>query len=297
MRTIFFLILISITHLINAQKLYDYTPPAQDFYSPFNKSHGVAQSAMLHPADSLQFVCIANPTRQYTGAMYWTCVLLEWLIDTGRYSTVYVDMPALEAMICDRYIKGDTLISMDHIKGITYWYYDTHHVDFIDFSDVLKRMRYVNMHSDKKISIKGLDYQYIDYSLLPYHNHLVDSIQKFVVGETPSSIAIKKNTLRYLTLNEAKERKEIGTDYDIFKRFFEEQINHENLFTEKEQDSAMLDIFLSLRQSEPAGSKAILFLSMLQLRDEPDIITFRTLLKKKFRKNEYLVYNLLDDLE
>ena len=282
---------------MSAQEMID-----KNFESVYNRSQGEKQQAILNPSESLRYVCIVNPGDR--NETHWTLELMKWMLDTGKYNTVYIDMPAFDAMMLDNYVKSREWMTTDTLtKYCSPSFQRWLHVDKNDMISFLKWIRQFNNNHDNKVSIRGLNYYTCAESVLslmhfyPKTEGLVDSLKRLYWesdGINPYSIV--KNTKQKLEVSENVLRSKIGDDYDVFKQFVD-QYKYEAIVGQKKIDSLMFNSLMYQEQRNLSSPRNIIFMNLWSLRTEPSAITFRTRVEELFKKGEYLIYNLVDDIE
>ncbi|MCQ2111970.1 MAG: hypothetical protein MJY95_01360 [Bacteroidaceae bacterium] len=236
-----------------------------------------------------RLLCIVNPTQQNNVESYWSLVLIKWLVNTGQYSTLYFDMNAFVAMICDRYVVGDNHTTAHDVEKYLGVYCNQYNIETSTMMLLLSEIRDYNCRSEQKVRIYGLDY---DYGILPSYDgeyHLVDSLMRCAIGQTSY-----KPTHDYLLKNEQKERGVIGESYDVYKRFFDIDRARANLVTSRE--SRMFDELVYWQNRRGKESKSILYMSIWSLRDTPGVSNIRNKMKQQFRSDDYRIVNLVDDM-
>lgn len=235
-----------------------------------------------------EIVCIVNPTEQNSVECQWSLYLMSWLVHTGQFSTIYFDMDAFIAMLCDRYVRCERQVTSQDVEGYIWEYCKEFNINLTNMMMLLSGIRAYNEHSDNKVGIRGLNY---DFNFLPFYDkpcHLIDSLISCAIGESSY-----KFTRDYLIKNEQKERVALGSSYDVYRRFFDLDRVHINMT--KSLDSRMFDEFIYWHKQFDKGAKSILFLSIWSMREVPDIPNFREGMKKNFRDNDYKIINLVDE--
>lgn len=232
-----------------------------------------------------EIVCIVNPTEQNSVECQWSLYLMSWLVHTGQFSTIYFDMNAFIAMLCDRYVSQDEHTAAKDVEEVVGIYCEKVNVLKPIMMQLLNDIRDYNGHSEKKVRIRGLDY---DLSYLPFYDgsyHLMDSLVHLATGNSSYQA-----TRDYLIKNEQKERATIGDSYDVYRRFYDINRNREI-----SSERSMFDEFIYWHKQFDKGAKSILFLSIWSMREVPDIPNFREGMKKNFRDNDYKIINLVDE--
>ena len=258
---------------------------------------------LLNPQENLRIVCLVNPTMYYHAEHYFMIWLLENMAKTGRYSNIYLDIPALLGMAYDDYIKGKNNVSLDDVAQ--FYAYDQMlymtHDDVLRFLSCLKG---INATLKQKVSIKGLNYGF-DETLYPLakiygkQRVLIEKLTKMTTGmsDEQSIRNANKDFNNFLIKNESLLRKDINDGYDIFKRISDLMQIHQskNLTRKSEQELILFDNFSYLYAKQKEGERSIIYLGPFQMRKEPMITSFRTLLEDKLPQEQYIVYNYLDD--
>ena len=293
MKQLVFLLALSFSSLSIAQH---YVEPS--FKSPFNRSEGRLQKQLLYPAKDLKVAEIVNITKQYGVESYWTINLLEWMINTGEYSTIYIDTPFLYAMVYDNYIKDKRWMKVDTLNVFS----QSLDIDEIDGINFLNWLREYNRTHDKKVSLCGLDFKHTDAAILgikaiyPSTEGIIDSIFKMTWDKEADRDVVVKNTIKRMIDKEDIIRRELGDDYDVLLYYFQ-VVNHKEIISHQKLDSLMYENFVNLQQKRKDDARSIVFMRYLSLRKLIGITTFRSLLENQMQNKEYTYYNLIDDID
>jgi len=272
-----------------------------NYNSIYNRSQGEKQQAILKPNEQLRYACIVNPGNRREA--FWTFELMKKAFDTGEYKTLYIDMPALEAMMLDNYVKNRAWMTADMVK--TYCAYSYRRWISADDTNVMSFLNWVkqfNISHDAKISIRGLDYHSGEEATLslmkvyPAIEGVIDSLrQLFWDADRINQYTLVEHTKNVLETNEHSIRNIVGEDYDVFMQFCN-QYHYDSVISQHKRDSLMFNSLLYIDESDIQPSKAIIFMNVWSLRLEQGVITFRTRIMNWLKRDEYLFYNLIDDI-
>lgn len=252
---------------------------------------------IMSPTDSLHFVLISNPTRQYMEESMWTMWLIENMIRTGNYSTLYLDIDALTAMLFDDYIKGLNDISLETVNLCMVE--NEIHMSMSDISRFLADIKEYNMETDHQVTIRGMNYSFDEFSMGFYprvykgEKQLYDYLKDYLSCPTEE---LEHNISDYLTSNEAKLRQVLGDkQYDIYRHISDIFLEHRDGRGLKDWETYKFEDFLYSLEADAADAIAIIFLGPYQMRMEQGITSFRTLMEQKYSPCQYYVYSLLDE--
>ena len=252
---------------------------------------------IMSPTDSLRFVIISNPTRQYMEESMWTMWLIENMIRTGNYTTLYLDIDALSAALLDDYIKGLNGISLEtvHLCALE----NELHMSMSEFCSFLADLKEYNMETDHQVTIRGMNYTFDELSMGIYprvykgEKQLYDYLEAYLSCPTDE---LEHKISDYLTSNESKLRQVLGDkQYAIYRHISDIFLEHRNGRGLKDWETYKFEDFLCSLDADASDAKAILFLGPYQMRKEKDITSFRTLMEQKFSPYQYFVYSLLDE--
>ena len=286
MREVIIVLLFALSLCCQAQDVFP-SFPGMDHVSA-NRAFLEKSKQLVKSEDTPETVCIVNPTRQNDTECYWSFVVMYWLAQTGKFSYIYTDMNAFIAMLCDRYVMGDVQVKQHDVEGYVGIYCEKYNINPTYMMQLLLGIKSHNEHANKKVRIRGLDY---DYDILPYYDkpyHLVDSLVQCAMNQSTF-----KPTRDYLITHSQQERDAIGDSYDVYRRFFDIDRVYTNLTTSLE--SRMYEEYEYWHGIEPKESKSILFMSLWSMRDVPGIQNFRSKMKRQINDRDYIIINLMDE--
>lgn len=256
-----------------------------------------ARERIMSPTDSLQFVLVSNPTRQYMAESMWTMWLIENMIRTGHYSSLYLDIDAPTAMLFDDYINGQNGISLETVNLC--YVEDKLHMSMSRFCDFLADLKEYNMETNHRVTLRGMTYSFDEFAMGLYprvykgDNHLYDYLRAYMSVPTEE---LEHKISDYLTSNERRLKQILGDkQYDMYKRISDIFLSHRYGSGFNEWETFKFADFLYSLHADAADAKAIIFLGPYQMRTERGITSFRTLLEQKFSPSQYIVYSLLDE--
>ena len=261
------------------------------------------QKALLSPNEELKIACVANPTLYYNAEHYWTLSLIEKMIATGNYTTLYLDIPVVEAMMFDDYVKGNNNVTMNTIiDNYNFNIDDRLYMRQEDLLYLLANIKGYNMSSDRNVSVIGLWYNVDEIEVEVFsrvykqHTVICNFLSKSREAFTEEQIKeIGQDFEKYLQKNEKTIRKEESSKYDLYIRIahsMKQQLCDDDLVT---YDKRMFENFLYLESHNTPNSKAILLLGPYQMKHEKNKCSFRELMEHQFTSSQYLIYNILEE--
>lgn len=269
---------------------------------PLEKESTDRQNMLLHPSDTLNTVLIINPTEHYSNAQYRMVNLVKKMINIDQYHSIYIDLPAFEAMLLDDYIKDkfwmpiDSLFRYNGAAIRARWFFDE-----TNARSLLMWLRNYNSTHERKISIRGLDYTCRDFAVLPLihiYPKLDDVVKPLIQLHWDFEGNQKKALDSILAKLKAKQKAITSNTYDDYNVFvhYIESYDTETRINQQKYDSLLIHNMLYLKQLYPQDSRNIVMLNLISLRNEPNEITFRTRMADVFREEEYFIYNIIDDI-
>ncbi|MCR4835064.1 MAG: hypothetical protein K5899_01580 [Bacteroidaceae bacterium] len=258
---------------------------------------------IMSPEENLKVVGIANPTLYYNAEHYWTLTLIEKMIATGKYNSLFLDIPVVEAMMFDDYVKGTNNVSLK--KLVDNYNYSVNNMLYLNTDDIIDLLAHVKEHNlatEKKVSIYGLWYgvgemgveifTHVYKDLSGIGGYLIKNREAYTEEQIH---AIGKELDNYLCDNERNIREKNGKKFDLFKRIAYMMQHEYSIGNIETSDTRMFENFLFAHSLESSDSKSIVFLGPYQTRLEKDRVSFRKLLVQKFPDSQFLFYNILDE--
>ena len=252
---------------------------------------------VLSEKSAFKYVCIASHKK---GEKHDQNIdLLKKAIESGLYSDLFLELPAFNGLMIDRYIKGDEKVNIDVMcLGAAIPLSDAL---YISADDILVFLQWLKDHSDSsehKLTVRGINFielnPAVDTMDRIFSCSVMDSLKRIEWNHgTYTNIAdVEKNTLALLLKEEKRMKKELGDAYPLFLRFFEiadKTTSADFIKNRKAIDKSLFDGFMFQLEYMPPTSRSILFLDASTLERGSGTQTFGRWIEKQFDKKELLI--------
>ena len=256
----------------------------------------VSLDRLMAPDSELRMVLIANPTQRYQTSAIKTRWLIENMIATGKYETLYLDIPAWMAMIYNDYVNSQNGITLKEVGLIA-----SSHELYMSDSDVMQWLarlkELVSEGKQDRLRVCGLNYTIDEVALgiLPsiYKAH-TKIMEQFVREWNNPTDDGRQQLVEYIDRNQAELCRDIGEDaYGMYKRAAELKMLD---WRQKgiSGDAIRLENFMYTQQARPQDSICIIFLGPYEVRMEEGTSSFRKMVEQNFSHQQFLVFNLID---
>ena len=269
-----------------------------------NKTSSALQSkrdSLLSPTTDLKYAFLVNPTMYYSTWQNYTLSLIENMVWTNKYATIYLDVPELFGMVYDDYINSSHDVDIEYVcQFIMEDQLEMLESKFVDF---LTRMKEYNSISGRRIAIRGLrcNFSNAEISLLPHkypeQKTMVDYMIRLSFGNVAQWTKNAEELAAYIKNNEDKLRKQMGYRYNLYLHIYNEIQHSLNKKRIKRSGSLTYDALMYLQSVDEANGRSIALLGPFQMRLEPGIDTFRSIIQHNLDAKSYIIYNIVDDSE